>query len=384
MNQRKFICETLKYIDQYYGNRLVLAELAKTSGYSIPHFSRLFYKYTGITPMRYVNIVRIQSAEKYLSETDKSITDIAFECGFESLEVFERSFKKFFGISASQYRAGYQLAPSPFYLSEQIYFERMRSDMKIDGGNVFDWGKTAESYAKSRNIYPQQFWDMLHNLGVGDTNQKVLDIGTGTGILPMNMKKFGGKYTGVDISSEMIEQAKFADTDSFYVCADAHDLPFGDESFDVITALQCWVYFDKSVLLPEFHRVLKTNGSLFILFMTWLPDEDEIIRKSFAIVKRYNPRWSGFMKRAELSDFHWLCKEFSVESFIKNDYRLLFSQESWCDRMIASRGIGATLNAEEIAAFKNDLMNMLQNEADDHFTVLHEAVIIKLKKEDTQ
>ena len=78
MDRRKFICETLKYIDDNFGDKMVLDELAKTSSYSIPQFSRLFAEFTGITPMRYVNVVRIQSSTLMLSETDKSITEIAF------------------------------------------------------------------------------------------------------------------------------------------------------------------------------------------------------------------------------------------------------------------------------------------------------------------
>ena len=98
--------------------------------------------------------------------------------------------------------------------------------------------------------------------------------------------------------------------------ADAHNLPFENGSFDVVTALQCWVYFDKEKLLPELRRILKKDGSLYIMLITWLSDEDEIIRKSFELVKRYNPNWSGFMKRADRLDFHWLNKDFSVETVI--------------------------------------------------------------------
>lgn len=78
MDRRKFICETLKYIDEKFGNKMVLDELAEISGYSVPQFSRLFTELTGTTPMRYVNVVRIQNSTTMLSETDKSITEIAF------------------------------------------------------------------------------------------------------------------------------------------------------------------------------------------------------------------------------------------------------------------------------------------------------------------
>lgn len=87
------------------------------------------------------------------------------------------------------------------------------------------------------------------------------------------------------------------------------------------------------------------------------------------------------MKRADRMDFHWLNGDFSVQTIVKKDYHLPFSRESWCDRMIASRGIGATLSQDKIAAFRADLMDMLLAETEEHFTLLHEGVIIKLKRE---
>ena len=51
----------------------------------------------------------------------------------------------------------------------------------IDEGKPFDWGKTSEDYAKYRDIYPQDFYDYILDLGYCKSGQKVLDIGTGTG-----------------------------------------------------------------------------------------------------------------------------------------------------------------------------------------------------------
>ena len=136
MDRRKFICETLKFIDENFSSKMVLDELAKISGYSVPQFSRLFTEFTGITPMRYVNVIRIQNSTNMLSKTDKSITEIAFACGFDTLEVFERSFKKYFGISASEYRSGCQISATPFYLSEQIYYESLKDNLLTDIANT--------------------------------------------------------------------------------------------------------------------------------------------------------------------------------------------------------------------------------------------------------
>ena len=48
---------------------------------------------------------------------------------------------------------------------------------EIDKGKPFDWGKTSDDYAKFRDIYPQEFYDYILNLGLCKDGQKVLDIG---------------------------------------------------------------------------------------------------------------------------------------------------------------------------------------------------------------
>mgnify|MGYP003300122843 FL=1 len=78
----------------------------------------------------------------------------------------------------------------------------------IDKGNAFDWGKTSGDYAKYRDIYPEKFYQMILSRGLCKDGQKVLDIGTGTGVLPRNMYKYGAEWIGTDISENQIEQAE--------------------------------------------------------------------------------------------------------------------------------------------------------------------------------
>ena len=78
----------------------------------------------------------------------------------------------------------------------------------IDGGKAFDWGRTSENYAKYRDIYPQEFYEALVSRGLCIKGQSVLDLGTGTGVIPRNMYRFGAEWTGSDISENQIEQAK--------------------------------------------------------------------------------------------------------------------------------------------------------------------------------
>lgn len=111
------------------------------------------------------------------------------------------------------------------------------TDKNIDGGKAFDWGKTSADYARFRDIYPQSFYEKIVNRGLCINGQKVLDIGTGTGVLPRNMYSYGAKWTGTDISENQIEQAKIL---SKGMDIDYHSLP--TEDLDFPDAETGWAY----------------------------------------------------------------------------------------------------------------------------------------------
>ena len=73
-------------------------------------------------------------------------------------------------------------------------------DERIDGGKAFDWDRTSGDYARFRDIYPAEFYEKIASRKIGIPGQSVLDLGTGTGVLPRNMYSFGAKWTGTDIS----------------------------------------------------------------------------------------------------------------------------------------------------------------------------------------
>lgn len=70
------------------------------------------------------------------------------------------------------------------------------------------WGKAFLDYTELRDIYPREFYQKIVNRGLCIDGQSVLDVGTGTGVLPGNMYPYGAKWTAVDISENQIEQAK--------------------------------------------------------------------------------------------------------------------------------------------------------------------------------
>lgn len=252
----------------------------------------------------------------------------------------------------------------------------------IDGGKGFDWGLASSDYAKYRDIYPDEFYKRIVDLGYCKDGQTVLDLGTGTGVLPRNMYKYGAKFTGTDISENQIKYAKMLskELDIEYLVSSAEDIDFADNSFDIVTACQCFMYFDKEIILPKIHKALKDKGHFLILFMAWLPFESEIAKKSEDLVLKYNPSWTGGgMTRYKLNEPKWLGNMFRVANAITYDIDVHFTRESWNGRMKACRGIDASLSPEIIAEFEKEHLEYLQT-VPECFVIPHYASILDLQK----
>lgn len=255
----------------------------------------------------------------------------------------------------------------------------------IDGGKAFDWGKTSADYAKFRDIYPPLFYEKIASRELCVKGQRVLDIGTGTGVIPRNMYHYGADWVGTDISAEQIAQAKRLAEEAgmqieFRACP-AEQLDFPAETFDVITACQCFWYFDHAALSPLLARMLKPGGKLVVLSMEWLPFEDEIARQSEEMVLQFNPAWTGagetrhpnFIPEVMYSDF-------TLAEHEEYDLPVHFTRAAWHGRMRACRGVGASLPPEQLAQWEQAHSDLLTRIAPEEFDILHFAAITILEK----
>ena len=258
------------------------------------------------------------------------------------------------------------------------------TDSRIDAGKAFDWGKVSEAYAKYRDIYPEKFYRKIVDRGLCVKGQRVLDLGTGTGVLPRNLYPYGADWAGTDISPEQIAQAKRLaseggmDIDFRAVSAEETDFP--DASFDVITACQCFWYFDHEKLVPKLARLLKPDGKLLILYMAWLPFEDTIASRSEALVLKYSPDWTGAGETKHpivIPDV--VYDYFEMEDHEEYDLKVPFTRASWHGRMKACRGVGASLAPEELERWEADHQQLLE-EVPEEFDILHYAALAVLRK----
>lgn len=254
----------------------------------------------------------------------------------------------------------------------------------IDKGTSFDWGKTSKDYAKYRDIYPEAFYKAIVDFGLGIKGQNCLDIGTGTGVIPRNMYKYGAKWTGCDIAENQILMAKELAAQKemdiqFYPVA-TEDLDFPAKSFDLISAAQCFMYFKRETALPKIANLLKDDGIFLVLYMAWLPEKDEITKKSLDSVRKANPNWNGGQTYESPLTFNDYTMSIFDMAFHKEMYvDVPFTRESWNGRVKACRGIGASLSEDEIAVWEKNHIAMLQEIMPEETTIPHFVQMAGLK-----
>ncbi|MEN9296987.1 AraC family transcriptional regulator [Aquirufa novilacunae] len=92
-----------QFVEMNFQKPIDTQQIAEEVNLTLPAFCRYFKKATKLTYTDFVNQYRVQYAKKLLIQ-DKNVTETCFECGFESLSYFNRIFKKFAGVSPSEFK----------------------------------------------------------------------------------------------------------------------------------------------------------------------------------------------------------------------------------------------------------------------------------------
>ncbi len=257
----------------------------------------------------------------------------------------------------------------------------MLFNRNIDNGKAFDWGHTSSAYAKYRDIYPEKLYERLRELGVANDGTSWLDIGTGTGVLPKNLYNEKAIITAVDITEEQIIYAKNkAEENGWninYIVAPAEKTNLPDNSFDCITAAQCFWYFDRDKMISEIKRMIKPDGKFIKVYLTYTLD-DEIASFSHNLVKKINTSWTPEASGSK-DMFDDLFDGRVTESFCCD---IPFTRESWHGRMCACRGTLASMDKDSYEKWEKMHKEFL-SECPEEFTIKHKLYIsyFTIKKE---
>ena len=96
--------DILSYIHEHYAENLQIEQIAKHIGISRSECFRCFQRYTNVSPIAYLTEYRLAHAIHLLTETDKSMTQIATECGFSNSSYFGKILKKKYAVSPSHFK----------------------------------------------------------------------------------------------------------------------------------------------------------------------------------------------------------------------------------------------------------------------------------------
>ena len=106
-SQHWAISEIKLYTDTHFRQKITLKELAKLYFLNEKYAGRLFLKQTGHTFHTYLTNLRLNAAENLITTTNRTIIDIALDCGFNSISYFNRSFLQKYGKTPTEYRKAF-------------------------------------------------------------------------------------------------------------------------------------------------------------------------------------------------------------------------------------------------------------------------------------
>ena len=98
------ITRVLDFVSYHYMEDIRIEDLAKICHISETHFRRVFTSHMKVSPLEYINSVRIHTACEFLQTTDIPVADIAHKCGFTTNSTFNRNFRQIMGVTPVEWR----------------------------------------------------------------------------------------------------------------------------------------------------------------------------------------------------------------------------------------------------------------------------------------
>ncbi|MDQ1485625.1 MAG: hypothetical protein QOJ62_1318 [Actinomycetota bacterium] len=159
----------------------------------------------------------------------------------------------------------------------------------------------AHQYDAGRPDYPPALYDAIEQLsGTFLRNARIADVGAGTGISTRGLLARGADVVAVDHGTQMLATLRSRTPTVPVLLADANELPFADDSLDLITFAQSWHWVDRDRAPREVARVVRPRGAIAIWWNVadgagerWLAAHRErlAVEGELAIGARFGAAW---------------------------------------------------------------------------------------------
>ena len=248
---------------------------------------------------------------------------------------------------------------------------------------IADFGKTADDYRKHRAGFPDSFFEELQTRGLIRGFETVADVGTGTGAVARGLAEIGCEVVGVDPSAKMLSTAEAMAEEQGVVIdwrqGSAEATGLADDSVDVVTAGQCWHWFDHQRAIEEAKRILKPGGTLLIAHFDWLPVRGSVVWHTEQLILEANPDWHLGGQIGIYPEWfrHLFDGEFADVSSFTYFEPAEYTHEAWRGRIRASAGVGGSLPEAEVETFDENHKAMLEELfPSDPLSIPHQVFVI--------
>ena len=154
------------YIGEHIREKLSFAEVAKQSLFSPWYARRLFLSLTGLTPAEYIRKLRLRQSALLLRDSDMKILDVAMDLGFESVDGYQRAFKREFGCNPKKYAR--KPVPLRLFTPYGVKFRYLeRAEKTMDTKNVFITvtERPERKVIVRRGLKAEEYWSYCEEVG---------------------------------------------------------------------------------------------------------------------------------------------------------------------------------------------------------------------------
>lgn len=251
-----------------------------------------------------------------------------------------------------------------------------------------DFGRHSGDYLEHRPGFPASFYDRVDRIA-RIRGSRAIDLATGPGTVALELAVRGASVVGVDIAPGQIAAARRAAGErelggrARFLVSEAENAGLETGAFDVVTAGQCWHWFDSDAAMLEARRVLRPAGVLVIAFYSYLAEHSPVARDTEELILEFNPSWdmAGWTGMfPELVD-EVIRGGFEVAEQFCYDHDEPFTHARWRGRIRTCNGVGSGgLSPEEVERFDEALADLLRRRYPDPIKVEHRVFCVAARK----